>query len=461
MAAATDNPILSATGSSRVRLRTLILWRWVAIAGQVAAISVAVRLFRLELDIGLCALAIGASAVANLIAMFVYPGSRRLSEGEMSFMLAFDICQLAALLYLTGGLHNPFALLILGPVTICATTLRPRAIVLNGGLAIALTTLLAFFYLPLVAAPGYTIHMPQNLVMGFWASITIGVVFIGVYTHSVASEIDTMSRALLATQMALGREQKLTDLAGVVAATAHELGTPLATIKLTSAELAEELADQPELREDAELITEQANRCRDILQSMGRAGKEDRHLATAPFSALVRDAAEPHLDRGKTVTIDDGPDRDEPEILRLPEVVHGLRNLIQNAVDFAESAVWIDLNWTGSQITFRIVDDGRGFPAHMIGRIGDPFVGTRRSAGERFQRPEYEGMGLGLFIAKTLLERTGAEISFANAREPHQGRAPAGQRGGAIVEAVWPRKMLEPEPAMSRRALGENPKIAH
>ena len=192
-----------------------------------------------------------------------------------------------------------------------------------------------------------------------------------------------MSDALAATQMALAREQKLTYLGGVVAAAAHELGTPLATIKLAAAELVEELQDDPPLREDAELIRDQAERCREILHSMGRAGKDDLHMRHAPIGAVVREAAEPHLDRGKAIHFDigesvEGPDR-QPIIQRRPEIIHGLRNLVQNAVDFAAANVWVEATWTEDVIVVKIVDDGPGFPSHVIGRIGDPFVTMWRS----------------------------------------------------------------------------------
>ncbi len=288
--------------------------------------------------------------------------------------------------------------------------------------------------------------MPVLFEFGFWLSIVIGILFLGLYSRRVATEIRSMSDALLATQMALAREQKLTDLGGVVAAAAHELGTPLATIKLVSSEMMDELKDHPELREDARLIHEQAGRCRDILRSMGRAGKDDLHMRSVPLAMLVKEAAEPHQDRGKrlVVTFLPGPGGGErqPTVARQPEVIHGLRNLVQNAVAFARTTVWIHGEWTPETITIRIVDDGEGFPPQVIGRIGDPFVRSRRSVQDLAARPEYEGMGLGLFIAKTLLERTGAELTFANASDPFLTPEERPERSGAIVEVIWPTNRL-------------------
>lgn len=430
------------TRSDWVRLRTLILLRWMAITGQLAAITVADRVYGIQLPLGLCYMAVGASIIANLISIFVYPENKRLSEIEAMLTLLFDLSQLSFLLYLTGGLTNPFALLILAPVTISASALELRTTLLLGALAILFTCLITFVNVPLTMADGSRLEVPVVFEFGFWLAIVIGIIFLGLYSRRISTEIRSMSDALLATQMALAREQKLTDLGGVVAAAAHELGTPLATIKLVSTEMMEELKDNPSLLEDAALIRDQADRCRDILRSMGRAGKDDLHLRQAPLASVLREAAEPHMGRGKTVEFSllpgpGGTDR-QPTILRRPEVIHGLRNLIQNAVDFARTTVWVDGEWTDRAITIRIVDDGEGYPPQVIGRIGDPFVRSRRLAQDLHKRPEYEGMGLGLFIAKTLLERTGAELSFANASDPFLTPEERPERCGAIVELVWP-----------------------
>lgn len=448
------------TRSDWVRLRTLILLRWMAITGQIAAIAVASRHYGFELPLGLCFLAIGASIIANLISVFVYPENKRLSEIEAMLTLLFDLSQLALLLYLTGGLTNPFALLILAPVTISASALELRTTLFLGALAILFTTLIAFVNVPLRLADGTQLQVPLMFEFGFWLAIVIGIVFLGLYSRRIATEIRSMSDALLATQMALAREQKLTDLGGVVAAAAHELGTPLATIKLVSAEMIDELADRPELAEDARLIRDQADRCRDILRGMGRAGKDDLHLRQAPFGSVLREAAEPHVGRGKRVEFALGPgpggSERQPAILRRPELIHGLRNLIQNAVDFARTTVWIDGEWSAERITVRIVDDGEGYPPQVIGRIGDPFVRSRRSVQDLARRPEYEGMGLGLFIAKTLLERTGAELSFANASDPFLTPEERPERCGAIIELVWRAPDIT---APSDVAIGQNEPI--
>lgn len=439
---------------SWVRLRTLTTLRWVAITGQAGAIGVADRVFDLKIELGFCAAIIGLSIILNIALHFIYPENKRLDEREAIRMLLFDTTQLGVLIILTGGLNNPFAVLIAAPVTVAATALSLRSTLLAGAVAIALISFAADLYVPLLRADGTEMILPDVFIFGSWVAIVVAIGFIAAYTRRISTETQSMSQALLAAQMALAREQKLTDLGGVVAAAAHELGTPLATIKLVSSEMAKELDPKSDLREDAELIRDQADRCRDILRDMGRAGKDDLHLHQAPFVAVVEEAAEPHQERGKTVLID-ADDGETPMIERQPEVIHGLRNLVQNAVDFASSTVWVELGWNDATLSVKVIDDGPGYPPHLIGRIGDPFIRRRRNMADK-SRPEYEGMGLGLFIAKTLLERTGASLTFANGMEPYTGQARPGERSGAIVEVTWPRGEAGIEAAERLPALGEN-----
>ncbi len=442
--------------SNSVRLRTLVILRWFAITGQTLAVVIGIWVYGLQLQTGLIAMTIGASVIANLFTSFIYRENKRLSELEAMMMIVFDILQLGLLLFLTGGLHNPFALLLLAPVTIGATVLRLRSTVILGVMSIGIVTLLSTYYLPLLSGSGFPLVLPGLFRFGFWLALLIGVVFLALYARQVTTEMHTMSEALVATQLALAREQKLTDLGGVVAAAAHELGTPLATIKLVSAELIDELENDPELAEDARLIREQADRCRDILRSMGRAGKDDKHMRRAPLETVVQEAAQPHQNRGKSLNFSIQPETGQPSrqpvITRRPEVVHGLRNLNQNAVDFARTEVEVEIGWTDQRIAVRIIDDGDGFPSQVLGRIGDPFVRRRKTADDSAQRPGYEGMGLGLFIAKTLLERSGAQLTFANGR-------PGGGDGGAIVRVEWPRAQLDVDLIGEGPITGENQPI--
>lgn len=464
---------LTAARGDWVRLRTLTTLRWLAVAGQAAAVVVADFALDMRLPTGLCFGVIAASVCMNIWAQAVHPPSKRLSERETAAVLLFDLAQLGLLLFLTGGLTNPFAVLTMAPVIVSATALTLRSTLLLGGFAAAVASLLAVVHLPLTFADGTTLDPPPVAVAGTWAALMVGLAFVAGYARRVTAEMWAMSQALAAAQEALGREQRLTAIGGLAAAAAHELGTPLATIKLVSGELARELRDQPDLAEDVELIRRQADRCREILRELSAGGKDDRHVKTAPVGALLEEAAEPHLNRGKAVILRVGGvpaaegRADQPLVQRRPEVIHGLRNLVQNAVDFADSTVWVDADWSGREIRIAVGDDGPGFGPDLLGRLGDPFVRDRMRRPPRAEAPRadpregYEGMGLGLFIAKTLLERTGARVSFANGadaedRGPRTVAAEAARPTGAIVEAVWPRGALDVAREGRRPALGVN-----
>ena len=427
-----------------IRLRTMIFIRWVAVTGQLAAIIIAFQYFELALDLSLCFFAVGLSALANIVASLFFPESKRLSELENVFMILFDLFQLAFLLFLTGGLNNPFSFLLVAPVVVSAAALKKKSTIIIGSAAVLIVTLLSYFFVPLETLSGKTLTIPDIFLFGNWVAISTGIVFLAFYSNRVTSELNTMSDALFATQAALSREQKLTDLGGVVAAAAHELGTPLATIKLTSSELIEELKNFPELHDDAMLIRDQADRCGNILNGMGGAGKDDLQMHQTLLAEIIREAAEPHSQRGVTIEtkISDGHKGgiDEPYIIRRPEIIHGLRNMIQNAVDFATSKVWVESSWTKESITITISDDGYGYPPSLLGRLGDPFLGAKIG---KENRQGYEGMGLGLFIAKTLLERTGAKISFSNGDRNQTSAHSKREASGAIVEIYWPRKKVE------------------
>ena len=418
-----------------IRVRTLVTLRWFAIVGQLAAVVVA-----WFMGIGfpmLPVLVLIAASVAMNLWLTLRPVGR--SSPDLAIgQLGFDLAQISALMALTGGLANPFALLVLAPVTIAATSLNLRQTLALALATVAMISLAALVAIPLGDGSGGVLRLARILALGHWVALVIGVAFFAGYAHRVTAELSATSNALFATQMALAREQRLQHLGGVVAAAAHEMGTPLATIKLISSELVDELEDRPDLQQDARALRDSAENCGRILRSMGRAGKDDLHLRSAPLRAVLEDAASPHADRGPQVDIiAEGPD-----IRRDPAVIHALRNLIQNAVDFAQSRVVVEADCGARHLTITIRDDGPGYPPALLARIGDPYLTDRR---EGRQRRGYEGMGLGLFIAKTLLERSGARLGFANGGP------------GAVVTVRWPLDRILSD---GRAALGDNPLLA-
>ena len=449
-----------------VRLRTLLNLRWVAVSGQATAVLAAKHLFGLDLPLDACFIAIAAPIAVNLVAWNLHPASKRLNEREAVLSLLFDLGQVSALLALTGGLTNPFAVLLLAPVTIAASVLTLRSTLVLASAAMAATTLMLVFHVPLVfAEDGSRLRPPDLYLLGIWIAITVGIAFMALYTRRIGMESARMADALAAAQLSLSREQRLTAIGALAAAAAHELGTPLATIKLISSELAHDLKDRPELAEDLQLLRAQADRCREILRDLSEGGRSDAHIRTAPVTAVIEEAARPHRDRGKALRIRvnglaaDVAGEAQPSIRRSPELIHGLRNLIQNGVDFATETVWIDIEEREATLRISVGDDGPGFRPDVLGQIGDPYVTTRgRSRASDAAQPGggYQGMGLGLFIAKTLLERSGARLVFANGA---RGRGGAEGPTGAIVSGIWPRDALVVSRGAERAPLGPNPRF--
>ena len=416
----------------RVSLRTLILIRWVAVIGQlVTLLTVHFALgFVLPLEIALCV--VGVSALINIANSFQRPGSVRLGDRDAMMYLAYDVVQLAALLYLTGGLQNPFTLLILAPMTVGASILSRSSTTALAGITVGAISVLAIWHLPLPWDEDL-LTLPALFVMAVWVAMTLSTLFIAAYTFSVTEEGRRMSDALAATQLALSREQRVSAVGALAAAAAHELGSPLATIAVIAKELARDVPPDSPYAEDAQLLLSQTDRCRTILAELGHQREADggEPYARLPLSVLVEAAGEPY--RRRTVEMiyeTDGAPEAQPSIARSPEIMHGLGNIIQNAVQFAAERVEVLTSWDKNAIAVEVADDGPGFPALVLSRLGEPYLSGRDD--------EAEHMGLGIFIAETLLRRTGATLVFANDPE-----------GGAVVRATWRRRARQAEGSLA------------
>ncbi len=423
----------------RLRLRTLLNLRWLAIIGQTTAVLFVYGGLGLELPLALCLGAIAVSAWLNIFLSFWLPSQRLAEEWEAAAQLAYDILQLAFLLALTGGLNNPFILLFIAPVTICAATLPARFTLMLAALTFACVAGMAAWSLPLPWADPGGFELPSLYQVGLVVALIIGLLFTSGYAWRVAIEEQRLVDALSATQMILAREQRLSALGGLAAAAAHELGTPLATIQVAAKEMARELPDGGHLKEDALLLVSQAERCRDILRRLSaRPDPTDAMHDQLSLRQLVEEAAARHPDiPGAQLVFEVEPspsapdDAREPTLIRSPEVLYGLGNVIENALEFAGSRVEVLVEWDLQCIAVTVTDDGPGFDPDVLPRLGEPYVTTR---GVDQQHEEHEGMGLGFFIAKTLLERSGARLSFKNRPYPERG---------AVVRVVWPRQSLE------------------
>ncbi len=425
------------TGQRPLRLQTLVRVRWLALAGQSAALLIVAFWLNYPLPVLACFALVALSALFNLGLIARFGAAHRPTNLLAAAQLAFDCLQLAGLLWLTGGLQNPFSLLILAPVSVSATTLPQRETLILGLLAAFTATVLAVSHLPLPSDPASPIVLDGTYVVGIYVAILSGIAFVAAYTSRVAGEARQLTDALTATELALSRQQQLSALDGLAAAAAHELGTPLATIVLAAREMkAEPLSGHT--AEDVDLIIEQAARCREILAKLRKLNQEGEDpFSAVPLADLLGELILPYERTGKTIEIDlPEDDADQPVIIRNVGLLYGLGNLIENAAQFARTKVHMRAGWDARTIRIQLTDDGPGFLPEMLARIGDPYLTSRPRENSDAASPG--GLGLGVFIAKTLLERSGATIRFSNSHA----------EGHARVDLSWPRYMIEkPLPA--------------
>ncbi len=419
-----------------VRLDTLVRLRWLAVFGQLAAVLVVHFGLEFEVPIWACLAVIALAVLLNLALRFSFRHTQWLEPDRAAWLRAFDIAELAALLYLTGGLENPFSFLLLGPVLISATALPPRMTLLIGTFAMFCATVLVFLHYDLPWDAQDPLELPEIYMVGVWLSILLAIGYIGVYTWQVAEEARQLSDALAATELVLAREQHLSQLDGLAAAAAHELGTPLSTITVVVREIERALETSSPYAEDVKLLREQAQRCREILAKITELPAGDP-FDRMPLSALIEEAVAPHRNFGIAIGVTFPPHRaDEPVGARNPAIRYGLGNLIENAVDFAHRRVEIFAQWNADEVSITISDDGPGFAPEIVDRIGAPYVTHRRPAsrGPEAEQDAVFGLGLGFFIAKTLLERSGGKLALTNQAPPMHG---------ATITVTWNRAEFE------------------
>ena len=415
---------LGGGGERRTRLRTLTLIRWVAIVGQ--AFTIAFVHFSLEFRLPLAPLvaAVALSALVNVVLTIAFTPTTRLTERSVGLLLGYDVLQLAFLLGLTGGLQNPFSILLIVPVTLSATTLSLRTTVALCALVVGLTTLLALFPTELPWRGG-GFRLPALYITALWAALVLGTALIAAYAWRVADEARRLADALAATQMALAREQQLSALGGLAAAAAHDLGSPLATIAVTARELANNLPPDSPLAEDVDELVGQSRRCREILRTLGQRPEREAHrpFTRVPLSSLLTTIAESCGRAGIDLDVAvAGSGEPEPQLIPTPELKHALANLIDNALKFARTRVRVVVRLDPELVEVWIEDDGPGFSPEVLELLGEPYISTRHHSG---------GLGLGVFIAETLLARTGARLQFDNLQ------------AGARVVISWNRAALE------------------
>jgi len=419
------NRQLSGPSPRAVRLRALVMIRWAAVAGQLFTVVIVHWGMGYQLPIAAALAVIGASALLNVLVSFRRAPTARLDDRDAAIFLGFDVIQLATLLYLTGGLHNPFAILLLAPVAVAATILS-----FASTLAICFLAIIAISFIALLRRPlpwvGAEPELPEIYVGAIWVGLVLTTFLIAIYAWRVAEEARRMSAALSATSAALAREQQMSALGALAASAAHELGTPLGTITLIARELQREVKPGTPIGDDIQLLAQESARCRDILTRLTVQPTQDTSDAyrLVPLPAIVETAAAPykraeiavHFSAGAA---QDGVPQTAPLQVRSAEILQGLGTLLQNAMQFARVDVTVHTGWTAKSAWVEIEDDGPGFPPDVLESVGEPYISTRDGDGNH--------MGLGIFIAKSLLERSGARLSFAN-----------GLSGGARIVVEWP-----------------------
>lgn len=418
-----------------VRLATLIRLRWIAVAGQFIGLCLVAFILNYEMPVLFPLALMALSAWLNVMLSIRFAKVTRVSPTYTGLLLCYDILQLAGLLFMTGGIENPFAILLLAPVTISATSLSVRWTRIHIALVLSAIVFLSQFHYPLPRHIDEIVLLPPHHTMGMMPALICALFFIATYAGRIAHEARQLANALSATELVLAREQHLSALDGLAAAAAHELGSPLATIALVAKEMGNNEGDEQAMREDIALLKEQSDRCRTILSRLTSMQTEGGHpYECVSFEQLLEECIAPHRNFGITIHINRIQIKSQsPMINRSAGLVYGLGNLIENAVDFAKSEVYINISWTAKRIKLEVIDDGPGFAPEILSRLGDPYTTTRPRDFNDSDPVEPGGLGLGIFIAKTLLQRTGAKVSFSNMQE----------ESNACVIIAWPTSSLE------------------
>lgn len=408
--------------------RTLVAVRWITVTGQALAVLTTTLVFQIPLPVIPLFTLIFAAAALNLFSFWTHGWALRPRTALV--YLVIDLLQLAALLFLTGGLSNPFIWMLLIPVTVSASLLSLRFLIIITSLYLIVVTLLKFYHLPLVW-PQEGARLPDLFIWGEWIALMLTGVFLSGYLWRAAEDSRLITRALQDVQHSLAEQKELNALGSLAAAAAHELGSPLSTITLIAHDLKSRLETensddtQDDIQEDLQTLIEQSERCKTILTDLSKEPSQSAPdmIEVMPLAVQVSVLSAPYQDRHPDISLHMDETLKNRDMRKTPSLSFGLGNILQNAFQYAESRIDISLHENHNTFSLKIADDGPGFSETVLLRLGQPYFSTRRnSAGH---------MGLGVFIARVLLEETGADLKFYN----------ASPRGGAVVEIIWPKSV--------------------
>ena len=402
---------------------TLTILRYIAIFGQFIAINIVFFYLNLEFPITESYLIIFLGLLTNLFLQFKVKVNQ-LKDTYASMFLLYDLIQLSILLYLTGGILNPFSILLIIPTIVSSTFLSMGTTIILGVLTTLFLFILTHFYLPLPGMNTNIFAVPNFYKLGILSSILIGLIFLSYFGIRFSGESKKRSEALNKLQEVISKEYELESLGGQAAAAAHSLGTPLATISVVSKELKKEIGDNKEISKDIDLLISQTKRCSEILKKISKKQiEEDSFFSLIKLEDLLEEIINSFKETSsKKIELYVENDQNKIDIRRTPEIIYGLRNFIGNAVKFSKSRVKITLRSNDKIIEIRISDDGPGIPEDVIKIIGEPYIKSKSK-----ELSSNSGLGLGTFLGKTLLERKNAKLLFKRNSE----------LGGALVIVSW------------------------
>ena len=391
---------------------TLTILRYIAISGQFAAINIVYFYLELKFPLKESYIIIVVGLLTNLFLQFKIK-VKQLKDTYASLFLLYDLFQLSALLYLTGGILNPFIILLIIPTIVSSTFLSMGTTIILGVITSFLLFLLTYthLHLPLPGLDSEIFEVPNFYKQGILIAILIGLIFLSYFGIRFAGETKKRSEALNKLQEVISKEYELESLGGQAAAAAHSLGTPLATIAVVAKELKKEIGDDKNFSKDIDLLISQTKRCSDILKKISKKQiKDDIFLSSIKFEDLLEEIINSFKETSsKKIKLSIEEDKNKIDIDRTPEIIYGLRNFIGNSVKFSKSEVNIYLKSNDSEITVIVTDDGPGFPDDIFNFLGEPYIKSKSK-----ETSSNSGLGLGTFLGKTLLEKQGAKLSFKN-----------------------------------------------